>query len=259
MTTRVRMLAALLCVPLFVAACGGGGDDDNGGGSSASPTAEASPTSETAGQVLLEEDFAGDAGAFQTATDANVIIEPSQGLLSFFIAGLGKDPNIIRSAAPLSTPADAISVEVDYTFTQTYGVGDGGWALRCISGENSYLFTYELSASEDHGQTFMGIWEVVDGQVDEVTSDKTPEGGVGPDGTGTFTAVCNGAGEGAPIDLSLSLDGEEILSGASESGIGTFDSVGLGGEYLGEKIGAGEGAMPGGIYFSADNVRVEGL
>jgi len=271
---RKQLAVSLLAMAL--AGCGGGGSTEPTEAADASETTASEPTpstppateetpstptpsepSATAAELsaVIEEDFSKKSGAFPTGEGDTYRVTIQDGALHMFLAGQGQTNTGISLPAELPAPADTVTITADVDFQLAYGIGYGGYGLRCRAGDDYYMLMWNVGTGKRHEDAVYVVRSQGD-DFDVVAEEPQPPAAVGDDGLVQMAAACATSADGS-VGLSLFVGGIEVASYSDPEGLGPFDGVALFGEWKGEKIPPNDfNPTGGGLTFTIDNVVV---
>jgi len=204
---------------------------------------------------VIDEDFSKKSGAFPTGNGETYNVAVTKGARQLFLAGQGKTNTGVTIPATLESPADTVTIEADVRFELAYGKGDGGYGLRCVSGDSYYGVVFSPGVGEDSDAKVFVTRSEGDG-FDIVAEEPPPTNSVGSDGLLELAITCATATDGS-VGVLVTAGGEEAASYTDDESLGTFDQVTLFGEWKGEKIPPNDfNPAGGGLTFTFDNVVV---
>lgn len=236
-TRPITAALAVIALTTLLVACGGGDDDEaatttQGGAATTAPTTSEPAT--TGGEVVLAETFDDDANgwapeAFDTETTTGEIAD---GLLTFSVsdspsAGLPEGqvalPTLLWPAVIEERADQLADVRVDTTASFTAG-SQVGVSCRIVdpTGDDFRSYDFALSSAgvlsiaevdaEGTPTTLARLPAASDeGDADEPTLPDEPAFEYDPNATYELGAECVGGRDGEPVELTLFLDGEEVL------------------------------------------------
>jgi hypothetical protein len=179
------------------------------------------------GGVLFRDDFSSSTGSSRwlVASDETGSMGPSGGTYRIEVVDGGE----LQSIARLDAPESSVSVQVDGTMLR----GTGGFSVLCVSevpgspggitssGDRGVYYDFYLSFAQGGYALFSSTER--GGPLDA----REDGAGVLREGSNRVVARCEGAGPGGGSSLTLSVNGQQVLSVVDPDGAETFRAVGL--------------------------------
>lgn len=221
MKSTSRVLSACLIAAFVASACGGGGEEPQETGAEETNNEAPSPSPSPTPTELLVEDFESTETAFELGTNGNAEISLEEGQLKLY-----SEDSEAESIAPLSAPADSLTYDVDVEMGLAQEALDAGtedwFGIGCAAGEDVYFMLTDIYGSRYVISRKAGEYEQIGS---DYSSDFEAEIG------DTFHLTANCSSDGTVAEVSLEIDGEEVLSATDKkSPIGPFDGVAVFGQ-----------------------------
>ncbi len=221
MKTVSRVLSACLLAVFVATACGGGGDDPQETEGQETTDEAQSPSPSPSPTELLVEDFESDETAFELGTNGNAEVSIEEGQLKLY-----SEDSEAESIAPLSAPAESLTYDVDVEMGLAQEALDAGtedwFGVGCAAGEDVYFMATDVYGSRYAISRKAGEYKQIGS---DYSSDFEAEIG------DTFHLTANCSSDGTVAEISLEIDGEEVLSATDKkSPIGPFDGVAVFGQ-----------------------------
>ncbi len=215
-----RVLSACLLATFVATACGGGDEPQETGGQEATDETQ-SPTPSPTPTELLVEDFESGETAFKLGTNGNAEVSLEEGQLKLY-----SEDSEAESIAPLSAPTESLTFDVDVEMglaQEALNAGTEDWfGVGCASGEDVYFMMTDVYGSRYAFSRKAGEYK-------QIGSDYSSNFEAELGDTFHLTANCTSDATGA--EISLEIDGEEVLSASDKkSPLGPFDGVAVFGQ-----------------------------
>lgn len=220
-----RLALALLTslALLGLTACGGGDDDDaadaQGDQTSGDPTGGDAEEEVAAPEleVLFEDDLVEDENGWGEGetTDYTTAFGPDGYEIS--LVGEADDFWSFPDAGPFEVEDSSTTVEVD----DRAGPEDRFFGASCRISRTGPLEYYALTVNNQTGAYQIAKWSSLSPEAAEIIGEGEDDviEGAGTEAPVEITATCLGAGDGDPVDLTLSVDGAEVASVTDDEGL----------------------------------------
>ena len=221
MNNPSRVLSACLIAAFVASACGGGGDEPQETGGQETTDETPSPSLSPTPTELLVEDFESEETAFELGTNGNAEVSLEDGQLKLY-----SEDSEAESIAPLSAPAESLTFDVDMEMGLAQEALDAGtedwFGVGCVAGDDAYLMVSDIYGSRYAFSRKAGEYKQIGS---DYSSDFEAEMG------DTFHLTANCSSDGTVGEISLEIDGEEVLKATDKkSPVGPFDGVAVFGQ-----------------------------